>query len=167
MSKSIKDITDVLQNLAAAHAQIGEDNFARTYDEWASKMKGINTFGMIVEPIRSKFSGSEAQLYEPFVVGFTICHPWQVGEFDNQWTVLADCHEICKQILSRIRYFSTSYNQKTPAIWQDFDLLSVVFEPVYFEMDQRVGYSCTFQLMESVDLRFDPTDAAEIWTDLP
>lgn len=167
MNKTINDIAALLLDLATKHKQIGAEAFARTYDEWAAKMKSIDGYGMLMEPIRSKFTGSEAQLYEPFIAGFTICYPWQTGDFDGQWTALANCQQICKQVLARIRYYSTSYNKNTPDVWHNFDLLSVVFEPVYFEFDQRVGYSCTFELMESVDLRFDITDTEDVWEDLP
>lgn len=168
MSNQLNDIADMFTSLATNHASIGIDNFGRTLEEYLNKSRSINTYIMIMEPIIARLHGSnEAQIYRTYNVGFTIAHHWQPSEYDNQWTLMDACETIAIQMLARIRYYSESYAKNTPDIWQTFDYATVRMEPIYFENDQIVGMSCTFELQEFVSLAFDPDDPAEIWADLP
>jgi hypothetical protein len=77
------------------------------------------------------------------------------------------CENIALQILARIRYYSAEYNRNTPEVWQGFDIFTVRIEPIFIELDQMAGVSVNFELNANVSMRFDPTDVAGIWADLP
>ncbi len=168
MNNNIDEIAGLFADLAAAHSLIGAENFARTYDEFTAKQRSINGYAMIMEPVTSRLTGqNEAQIYEIYTVGFCINYPWQIEEHDNQWTYMANCRTIVFEMLARIRYYSETYGKNSPSIWDSFDYNTVRVEPMYFDQDQRVGISATFELMASVDLSFDVTDAGDRWSDLP
>lgn len=164
----IKDIADMLEELATQHGSIGADNFGRTLEEYQAKSRSITAYAMIMEPITGRLHGqSEAQIYRTYNVGFSIVHPWQIDRFDDQWIFMEACENIALQILARIRYYSAEYNRNTPEVWQGFDIFTVRIEPIFIELDQMAGVSVNFELNANVSMRFDPTDVAGIWADLP